>query len=227
MNKRNLSVHLRSIVTASCLLTALSAVAAQEKGDDASNVLTQAQQCRNITGRLERLDCFDKVFNTPINIEQSKGQAFPSAWQRAMKAAHEASDKPRALVTKGEGRGSSAWIALTATNTQTKFKGNAKPVLLMSCMHNLSRVEIALPQPVKDGRIRIAVAGGQEQYWRSDDIGVLMSSARGLPAIRMMKAMTQGPSLTLRSNAAFVDGLRFNTRDMTTQLSALRDRCGW
>ncbi|MGO1296481.1 MAG: type VI secretion system-associated protein VasI [Vibrio sp.] len=189
--------------------------------------LQQAQQCSKITGRLERLDCFDKVFKTPINIEQSQGQAYPTAWQRAMQAAHNAGDEHRSLVTEGEGRGSSAWIALTATNAATQFAGNAKPVLLMSCMHNLSRVEIALPKPVKDGRIRIAVAGGQEQYWRSDDVGVLMSSARGLPAIRMMKAMTQGPSLTLRSNARFADGLHFNTRDIATQLSALRDRCGW
>ncbi|MFC3024444.1 type VI secretion system-associated protein VasI [Vibrio zhugei] len=217
-----MSVTLCPILLSTCVLSAFSVSAAPK-----DTRLKQAQQCSKITGRLERLDCFDKVFNTPINIEQSQGQAYPSAWQRAMKAAHDAGNEQRALVTQGEGRGSSAWIAFTATNASTQFAGNAKPVLLMSCMHNLSRVEIALPKPVKDGRIRIAVAGGQEQYWRSDDVGVLMSSARGLPAIRMMKAMTQGPSLTLRSNASFVDGLRFNTRDVATQLSALRDRCGW
>ncbi|MBF9003335.1 type VI secretion system-associated protein VasI [Vibrio nitrifigilis] len=223
MNTQRRIVSLFSWVAFSFCVFSSPSMAA---GND-TKLVKKAQQCRLITGRLERLDCFDRVFKTPIQVAQKDGEAFPEAWQRAMDAAHQDGDKDRALVTQGEGRGSSAWIALTATNDNTQFKGNAKPVLLMGCMNNLSRVELALPQPVEDGRIRVAVAGGDQQYWRSDDLGVLMSSARGLPAIRMMKSMVKEPRLVLRSNAKFADGLNFNTRDIAQDLSALRQRCGW
>lgn len=207
------------------LLSTLAAVPSVTQAADQR--LAQAEQCRLVSGRLERLDCFDRVFKTPLPEKQLTGQAYPEAWQRAMDAAHQDGDKSRTLVTQGDGKGSSAWLALTAMNTHTQFQGNTKPILLMSCMNNLSRVELALPDPVQDGRIRIAVAGGQQQYWRSDDLGVLMSSARGLPAIDMMKAMTAGNRLVLRSNATFADGLEFDTRNVASELSALRQRCGW
>lgn len=189
--------------------------------------LAQAEQCSLVSGRLERLDCFDRVFRTPLPEKELTGQVYPESWQRAMDAAHQDGNKLRTLVTQGTGKGSSAWLAFTAMNTHTQFQGNAKPILLMSCMNNLSRVELVLPDPVQDGRIRIAVAGGQQQYWRSDDLGVLMSSARGLPAIDMMKAMTAGNRLVLRSNSNFADGLEFDTRGVADELSALRQRCGW
>lgn len=218
MNKKRICVWLGLLST---FATVPSVTHAADKR------LEQAEQCRLVSGRLERLDCFDRVFKTPLPTTQVTGQAYPEAWQRAIDAAHQDGDKVRTLVTQGEGKGSSAWLAFTALNTHTQFQGNAKPVLLMSCMNNLSRVELALPDPVQDGRIRVAVAGGQQQFWRSDDLGVLMSSARGLPAIDMMKAMTAGNRLVLRSNATFADGLEFDTRDVADDLSALRQRCGW
>lgn len=209
---------------ASALLLILSASAwAQE-----SNALVmQAEQCRAITGRLERLACFDHVFQTPVDeVASAPKQNVPPSWQRAMQAAG-GSDAAMVLVTEGEGKGSNAWVTLKALNRTTRFEHDAKPILMMSCIDNLSRVELALPSSVDDARIQVSVANAPPEYLRSDDSGVLMSSARGIPAIEMMKSMARAPRLVLRSNAPFADGLQFDAGELNDALSALRERCGW
>lgn len=194
---------------------------------DTAEQLNQASECRNITPRLERLACFDHIFQTPLAApSEHEKEQYPPSWNRAMRPENFV-DKNWIVVTEGEGKGSNAWIALTALNSKTKFGQNAKPVLMMSCIDNLSRVELALPNSVEDARVQISIRNRQPQLWRSDNTGVLMSSARGIPAIEMMKAMANEPHLVLRSNAAFVDGLMFETRDLHNALAALRERCGW
>lgn len=190
--------------------------------------VANAGLCRLITVRLERLDCFDGIFETPVkqNIDEASAN-YPESWHRAMNAVEEGGFAAIHLITEGDGRGSNAWVALNALNFQTHFANDSKPVLLMSCINNLSRVELALPGPIDDARIQISVAHMSLQHWRSDNTGVMFSSARGLPAIEMMRVMAAGPRLILRSNARFADGLQFDTRMLSESLLALRERCGW
>lgn len=217
----------RSLYTlsgASALLLMFSASAWAQASNE---LVTQAEQCRVISGRLERLACFDRVFQTPVDeVVIAPKQNVPPSWQRAMQAVA-GSEAAMVLVTEGEGKGSNAWIALRALNRTTPFEHNAKPVLMVSCIDNLSRVELALPSSVEDARIQISVANAQPEYLRSDDNGVLMSSARGIPAIEMMKSMAREPRLVLRSNSPFADGLQFDASELNDALSALRERCGW
>jgi len=189
--------------------------------------MLQAEQCATINVRIKRLSCFDHVFNVALNNALGDvSNQFPKSWYRAMDTAN--SDKSTTvLVTEGEGKGSNAWITLVALNEETSFEQNEKPVLMMSCIDNLSRVEIALPSRVQDARVEVSVANQTGQIWRSDDAGVLMSSARGIPAINTMKAVSQQHRLLLRSNASFIDGLLFDTHELSNVIGALRQRCGW
>lgn len=206
---------------------ALSATSFTASADSAQQTLSAASQCVQINARLERLACFDRVFETPVEVVMPTKQShLPDSWQRAMQAA-QGDDNNWSLTTEGDGKGSNAWVTLTALNQKTRFEANAKPVLVMSCIDNLSRVELALPSSVNDARIEISASGLAPQYMRSDDSGMLMSSARGMPAINLMKAVAGQPRLRLRSNAPFVDGLQFDTEQLTNALSALRERCGW
>ncbi|CSA95486.1 type VI secretion protein VasI [Vibrio cholerae] len=110
---------------------------------------------------------------------------------------------------------------------QNRSSGETSPpVLLLSCINNLSRIELALPKEVADARIQVSIRH-ETQFWRSDDHGVLFSSARGMPAIEMMKLAASESRLLLRSNAPFADGLQFDTRGVNEALDALRERCGW
>lgn len=218
------------LVAAMAVSTCLS-LSSASFANQAHGVLEQANQCRDIPARLERLACFDAVFSTPLEARSVPvtDNPYPSEWNRAMTARDSLKDdKGWALVVEGEDKAQakegSAWIALPAQNTT--FSEQAAPVLLLSCINNLSRVELALPNEAPDARIQVSVRGAK-QYWRSDDYGVLFSSARGLPAIDMMKRIANDSYLTLRSNAGIADGLQFNTRDLKSGLRALRDRCDW
>lgn len=188
--------------------------------ESAEQRLKQAQQCTAITERLERLNCFDRVMQTPnlhqrVQAKDDKPQAWHSAFESAL------ASQPINVVQQGDD--GDAWLTLS----QPLDSDNLSPVLMMSCVNKISRIELALPSELADARIRVSVAYGPEQYWRSDDTGVLFSSARGLPAIAMMKAMSKQSRLVLRSNSPHIDGLQFNAVGLAQALQPLRQRCGW
>ncbi|MGY2573334.1 type VI secretion system-associated protein VasI [Vibrio sp. C8] len=190
--------------------------------DSVVSQLDRAQQCTLILERLDRLSCFDQVMDTPALLSSStmnddKPQAWYTAFATALKA------QPINVIEQGDKENGDAWLTLSVPQTQEQ----PSPVLMMSCINNISRIELALPVPLEDARINVSVAYGPKQYWRSDDVGVLFSSARGLPAISMMKAMTKNSRLILRSNSPQIDGLQFDAGQLSKALVPLRQRCGW
>ncbi|EGR4142336.1 type VI secretion system-associated protein TagO [Vibrio cholerae] len=215
-----------TVLVASLILGCAGSAHVLAASQDAGSQVEQAELCREIPARLERLACFDRVFATPLEqVAIAPSNPYPAEWQRAMAALSESqSEAGWVLGTQGEGRGSSAWIALPAQNRSSGE--TSPPVLLLSCINNLSRIELALPKEVADARIQVSIRH-ETQFWRSDDHGVLFSSARGMPAIEMMKLAASESRLLLRSNAPFADGLQFDTRGVNEALDALRERCGW
>lgn len=190
--------------------------------DATMSPLERAQQCTTISERLERLSCFDQALNTPTQLStQSLGDNKPQAWHTAFTTALEA--QPINVIEQGDKDNGDAWLTLSVAQTQDK----PSPVLMMSCINKISRIELALPTALEDARIQVSVAYGPKQHWRSDDVGVLFSSARGMPAISMMKAMTKNSRLTLRSNSPQIDGLKFDATQLDQALVPLRQRCGW
>ncbi|MDT9702189.1 type VI secretion system-associated protein TagO, partial [Streptomyces sp. P17] len=122
-----------------------------------------------ISSRLDRLNCFDTLFATPVTqmLPRAIENNTPLSWQRAFNSLSEYQEGDvYHLTTEGEGEKTNAWITLLALNQTTHFPDNAKPVLLMSCIDNLSRVELALPSAIDDPRIQLSIANTEVQYWR-------------------------------------------------------------
>ncbi|MEZ9177991.1 type VI secretion system-associated protein [Vibrio kanaloae] len=187
--------------------------------DSTPSQLALAQQCTTVIKRLERLRCFDQAMETPVQqathpMKLDKPQAWRTAFTSALKA------QP---INVNERHNGDVWLTLSIPQTNA----SPSPVLMMSCINKISRIELALPIALEAARLEMSVTSGPKQYWRSDDIGVLFSSARGLPAISMMKAMLKSPRLTLRSNSSLVDGLQFDSTDLDSALIPLRQQCGW
>ncbi|KOO16517.1 type VI secretion protein [Vibrio xuii] len=182
----------------------------------------QADQCRIIAKRLERLRCFDQLFDTPVALKGDKRESDkPKVWMLAYPENKTGNALGPTLNESDSGE--DAWVTLSALP-----QGEAdSPVLVMSCMDEISRVQLALPKPLIDARISVSVAQGQRESWRSDDEGVVFSSAQGLPAIELMKRMAQQRKVTLRSNSDTVDGLQFDTVALQAALRPLRQRCRW
>jgi type VI secretion system protein VasI len=223
---RSVSYHLLALTF--CMATG-QVIAGDTDRSETIRLVEKANQCRELTERLDRLSCFDRVFETPVQeaVEQVLLNTSPS-WKRAEEAAKQFSDDQNMVLTEeGEGERSNAWITLQATNEESRFDQKGKPLLLLSCIDNLSRVELALPSEIPDARVKISLARGTTRYWRSDDSGMLLSSGRGMPAIEVMKDMTRDSRAWLRSNSKSVDGLMFDTSRLSELLPALKLRCGW
>jgi len=181
----------------------------------ASEQLRDAYQCAEITTANQRLTCFDRVFDS---AKVSSGEK-PLAWLLVNQIEQQriAGDvAPRVEVDEENKR------ALITLPSQQKGK-----VLVMSCIDNISRVELYLPAPVPAARVSISMLNGERQAWRSDDSGMIFEASRGLPAISLMKRLMSRDSITLRSSARGFDGLRFDTSQVAGVIDALRDPCRW
>lgn len=179
----------------------------------------QALGCRLIPERLERLDCFDRAFSTPAQIPLAgTTQERPKAWQLAFSESIESGN-----FYEGSNDNGDAWLILRPLSASSE----PDPVIVMSCLNKISRVEVALPKPIDDGRITLSIGRGSKQSWRSDDEGVVFSSAQGLPAINLMKSIMQKSDFELHSSATVLEGLSFNSSGISSAIKPLRKQCGW
>ncbi|WED24547.1 type VI secretion system-associated protein TagO [Vibrio sp. JC009] len=193
---------------------------------NAQDLIRQGNDCSQISSRLERLHCFDSLFGFQTEPEEPVLPAkYPDSWHRARQIFSANTEDSWTLFSSPAN--DDAWLVLRPLNKKTSFKSKQKPLLIMSCINHLSRIELALPHRVDHVRAKISLAGSQHQLWRSDDQGVLFSSAQGIPAINMMKQMLRTPKATIRSNAEFADGLHFDTTDLSNKIRLLRERCQW
>lgn len=98
---------------------------------------------------------------------------------------------------------------------------------MMSCINNISHLDLLLHKNIEQARVNISANTFQSSLWRTDDSGFVVSSSRGIFAIDMMKKIASSSNLQLRSDIAVVNGLKFNTENLSKVLIPLRKSCGW
>lgn len=214
-----------------------------------SALLAEAKTCTQIEGRLDRLNCFDNAFHTPVeHIEATAHVAevlsMPAAWERAVRgeANRKAPNGFNLTYADPEDLTSSMWATAAAkgaykpdsSSVSTPFVAENRqapswPILMLSCFDDISRVEIVLPEAIRSARVTITIPGAHAmtQTWISDDAGVVIRTGRGIPAVRAMKAMLSAPQLVIRSDSPVVDGLYFDTTDLRNTIKPLRKACSW
>lgn len=202
------------------------AASAQASDDTVAKV----EACTQIPSRLERLACFDELFNTPVATvvpqQTADSSPYPEAFQVAM-----ASEKNRqqgmAFIAGHQADAvEDLWLTAPAIGALPP-----RPVLMLSCIDDISRVELMLPTALEDGwaQVGLQINGieQQSQRWLSDDTGYIFRTGRGLPAIQVMKALIRGDDVRLRSANKAIDGLQFDTRELGSALKPLRQSCRW
>ncbi len=198
----------------------MSLAAAFFSWSSVAHTLTEQQvatlyQCRSESARLARLACFDEVMQTPIASSASLQTAsYPRIWHQVWQHInHEQSS----LVWQVDAS-DNAWIALTSQQTPTQA------ALLLSCIDNLSRVEVLSLEPQKALTLTLEVDVHHQAGLRSDDVGVVYSSARGVPAIELMKAIGEQPTVSLMVDS---QTMTFDTQSVKAHFAQLQQRCGW
>lgn len=205
------------------LMVGCSGVASATSMDD---TLVAAQKCTQETARLERLACFDAVFETPVHAEADAKAAMPgrqpTAWLAAYAQETQRTPDDGALLGQGD---AGEMVTLPALGAVPP-----RPLLTVRCDNNITHFALMLPKPTSAERVRMTLTSGatrQAQMWRVRDDGFVVSGGRGLPAIDTIKTMLAASSLSLAADESAVDGLVFDLAGLRQALAPLREQCGW
>ncbi len=183
--------------------------------------LDNARECTRETQRLERLACFDQVFDTPLAVTSAGTVPQAHHTERWRQAFAQASGQ-QAVVYRNTGAAAGHLVTVPALGTQPP-----RPLLVLQCHNNITELSVILPEALNAERVSIAFGAGRSADWRVRDNGFLVSGGRGLPAIRMVKSMASATDISLRASEPVLDGLMFDLSGFSQAIRPLRTACGW
>lgn len=213
-------IYSRTIYFIFLAFFSLSSAFAQE---DEVNLTEQAlSQCREEVSQLIRLSCYDK-----INVENKQTPTFDisamgNIWRLAVE--HE---MKRENFTAG--------FIVTANNTGTypvimtipaMGYQPPRPILMLSCIDNITRMQIALPKKQTAGNIQLITDKTQlNSEWFLRENGYLLEASRGIPGIDEIKQLLSSAKLTIK--LANDEQLIFNISGINEEIKPLRSACHW
>lgn len=200
----------------------LSNLSVSEPEGDA-HTLALVMSCRSENSPLLRLDCYDNALSAGSNPNGGQQQAGP-AWQRAMAQEKGRSDHSTAFLIS-EGQGSNPQVVLT---TPALGMPPPRPVLMLSCIDNITRLQVALVGPQKDGAVTLTADSDRfNVQWFLRENGYLLESSRGLAGIDEIKRLMSADTLTIDGTNGGISRLTFNISQLTPALKPLRNACHW
>lgn len=185
--------------------------------------LALVMRCRAETSPLIRLDCYDNALATTTGEKISQVTAGP-AWQRAMDQEKGRTDHSTAfLVTEGEGVNPLVVITTPAIGVPPP-----RPVLMLSCIDNITRLQVALPVPQKEATVSLTVDNDRfDVQWFLRENGYLLDASRGLAGIDEIKRLMSAKTLTINGTTGGFPRLTFNISQLSQALKPLRNACHW
>ncbi|HDZ8013037.1 TPA: type VI secretion system-associated protein TagO [Citrobacter amalonaticus] len=197
-----------------------------------TQVTVQAMQsCRQVSAALERLDCYDHLL-APLSPQGFEGALVKAvyrgeAWTRATtQEKNRPGNTTTLLVTQVPGDRPTVIITTPAIGSVPP-----RPVLMFSCVDNITRMQIALMKAmdVHDIDVTLNADGRQlRSHWFVRENGVLLESSRGLSGIDEIKQLFGAKTLAVDIGADSAAGkLTFNIDGLARAIAPLRDACHW
>ncbi|WP_104205477.1 type VI secretion system-associated protein VasI [Billgrantia saliphila] len=192
-------------------------------GDIAADALvTQARECASEASRLDRLGCYDALFQVRESAAE-EGAPRPALWYAVNAQETERDGDAMGLLVRE--RGDTVLITAPALGSVPP-----RPQLVIACEKSITRFQVHLPQALDVPRVQVRLrAGGHEleQAWQARDGGYVVSGGRGLPAIATLQQLLGADELVLGSDQAVLNELRFEIAGLRQALQPLRDACRW
>ncbi len=226
VHRQNLPLMMGSFLF-STLVNATSPESLLEKSDTA--LQEAVAQCANQEVRLSRLACFDALFPPPSTLQNEKTYEIkPQAWQRAWDTEARRKDVDGFLINRlnPEADKDGVWLTMAAKNRRSKTAAT----LMLSCIDNITRVELVFLEPLQHAMAQISLSHHQDTLtsrWLSDESGLVFRTSRGLGAIDTVKFVMGASQLSLRSDVPEINGLVFETQGLKKQVQILRSACHW
>jgi len=198
---------------------------------DAQAMVQAMQHCRREPAALERLDCYDLLlaplspegFNSALVKARYQGEA----WTRATEQEKSRQNNTTSLlVTQTPGERPTVVITTPAIGSVPP-----RPVLMFSCVDNITRMQVALTQALDVHDIAIILSADNRtlrSHWFVRENGMLLESSRGLSGINEIKQLFGAGTLTIDTGTNAASGkLTFNIDGLAQAIAPLRDACHW
>ena len=183
---------------------------------DATATLQAMQSCRRESAALERLDG-----------ALVKAGFVGEAWTRATEQEkRREGNTTELLVTQVPGERPTVVITTPAIGHVPP-----RPVLMFSCVDNITRMQVALMHPLDVHDIAVTLNADNRalrSHWFVRENGTLLESSRGLSGIDEIKQLFGAKTLTVDTGADNAAGkLTFNIDGLARAIAPLRDACHW
>lgn len=202
-------------------LTVVSSVAAE------INLEQALLHCREEMSALLRLDCYDKILKpavSPATANIVRGEIAKKALAQEARRPEHSTDF---VVSQAEGSISPEVIVTTPALGAMP----PRPVLVFSCLDNITRMQIVLfePLPPSSRSLLLKTNTGVEleSHWFIRDNGYLLESSRGLPGISQIQKLFNAETLNIESENTALNGLSFNITHLSQEIAPLRQACRW
>lgn len=186
--------------------------------------------CRQEPAALERLDCYDRILapeQAGFDGALVKARYEGEAWKRAFAQEKQRAENTTALMmTKNAGEHPTVIITAPAI-------GNIppRPVLMFSCVDNITRMQVALTQSLAENDIPVTLFTETKQirsHWFIRENGTLLEASRGLSGIDEIKQLFGAKTLTIETDKKQASvRLTFNINGLEQIIAPLRDACHW
>lgn len=221
---------LMALLTISPVYAGESPVAASQV-QDAQSSLQAMQSCRREPAPLERLDCYDQIL-APTQLQGftgalAKASYVGEAWTRALEQEKQRTgNTTELLITLAPGERPTVVITTPAIGNLPP-----RPVLMFSCVDNITRMQVALMQPLNTHDLTVQLNADTRTFsshWFVRENGTLLESSRGLSGIDEIRQILGAKTLTINTGTDSTAGkLTFNIDGLEQVIKPLQEACHW
>lgn len=207
----------------------------------ATDLQAALDECSKITSALERLNCFDKIANTPSIIPATDTGITTNTFRNAaivdrVLKNEESRPKDNLLFLASETpehdpEGNETGIEMIISAPSRG--GNAiQGYLAVSCILNITRLQLITLRPIDKQSIRIQLLLdgrpiGPLTSWQVLESGQVVDAGRGLVAINLLRGLGAGYSLSIKSDDPMFDGMYFDAAGLSEHIRRERQVCHW
>lgn len=186
------------------------------------NLVEALSQCRLESSQLIRLDCYDEIMLSTASSDPFNPSQMGKAWRQAMENELKRKDNSAGfLVSLPENGSFPVIMTIPALGVAPP-----RPVLMLSCVDNITRLQVALPRQQEAGSVMLSTDKTQfTAEWFLRENGYLLESSRGLLGIDEIKRLLNAETLTMK--LANNERLSFNISGLSQDIKPLRNACRW
>lgn len=188
------------------------------------------QSCRQETAALERLDCYDRLL-APLSPSGFNGALVKASFVGEARPALRSRKTPPWQHHRAAGDAGAGERPTVVITTPAIGHVPPRPVLMFSCVDNITRMQVALMHPLDVHDIAVTLNADSRalrSHWFVRENGTLLESSRGLSGIDEIKQLFGAKTLMVDTGADNAAGkLTFNIDGLARAIAPLRDACHW